>query len=151
MSQVYTLKHKSSLILAPQGASCVVVEGAPECLCPLGYTGDRCTTPLPSAPLHRPPTPEDSLNPVETPGVPLDIAVVVLAATTAALFLTVVVLSVIIFRLRRRPKVVRKRFISRSREAPILQASCGGEQGDGVTLDIEDCCNLTLCDTVRPH
>ena len=69
------------------------------------------------------------------------------------LTLVVVLLSVAVHRLRLRPRVVRKRFISVAggdvKDGPDRRASCGLPVEDSLQLDIENCCNMTLCETVR--
>ena len=118
-------------------ASCVIVQSEPECLCPPGYHGDRCHLD------------QDTLL-QETPLPSLDTTVLVWSLTTVTGVLTIIViiLSIMVHKLRVRPKVVRKRFIS--------VAGVSGEKGrgalpvqDGIQFDIENCCNMTLCETVR--
>ena len=69
------------------------------------------------------------------------------------LTLVVVLLSVAVHRLRLRPRVVRKRFISVAggdvKDGPERRGSCGLPVEDSLQLDIENCCNMTLCETVR--
>jgi len=78
----------------------------------------------------------------------LNILVVSLSATSFTLLLITGALAFVVFRLKQRPRIVRKRFISTSPPPVPSKNSCGGEDaGDGVRLDIEDCCNMTLCDT----
>ena len=120
-----------------EGAVCLVLEGAPECLCTEGREGDRCQVLLPPSP---------------APALP--VLLLVLASSTGVLVLLVLGLAVTVCRLRRRPRVVRKRFIAPPKAGPAGGAAgagaaqqCGGA-GDGVSLDIENCCNMTLCDTV---
>ena len=116
-----------------------MLEGAPECLCTEGREGDRCQVLLP---------------PGESPAPALPVLLLVLASSTGVLVLLVLGLALTVCRLRRRPRVVRKRFIAPPKAGPAGGAEgagagqrCGGV-GDGVSLDIENCCNMTLCDTV---
>jgi len=123
---------------------CRIVEGAPECFCPAGWSGDRCQ-------LH-----QDSNIPPSRDVVPLfdvsvadlNILVIALAVTSFILLLLTGALVLKVFRLKQRPRIVRKRFISTTAPPVPSENSCGGgDAGDGVRLDIEDCCNMTLCDT----
>ena len=82
-----------------------------------------------------------------------------LAYTTGLLSLVTIVLSVTLHRTRLRPRIVRKRFISvaapgsveRGNKKPKADTSgCGGlPVSDGLQLDIENCCNMSLCETVN--
>ena len=84
---------------------CRVVEGAPECFCPAGWTGDRCH-------LHQnsPPLPSRDIPPLLNVSVAdLNIAVISLAVTSFVLLVLVAALAIVIFRLKQRPRIVRKR------------------------------------------
>jgi len=126
---------------------CRIVEGAPECFCPAGWSGDRCQ--LQDQDSNIPQTTRDVVVPLLNVSVAdLNILVVSLSATSFILLLLTGALALVVFRLKQRPRIVRKRFISTSPPPVPSKTSCGGEDaGDGVRLDIEDCCNMTLCDT----
>jgi len=117
------------------GGTCLTLEGEPECLCRPGWTGDRCQLE----------TNKTVLSPLGSgPGaLAVPVLVWVLAALTATLATTVLALSCWVARLRRRPRVVRKRFIS----VPQSQQARPAADGSGVSLDIENCCDMTLCET----
>jgi len=120
--------------------ACRVVEGAPECFCPAGWSGDRCQ--------HQDSPAQDVVPLLDVSVASLNILVISLAVTSFVLFLLVVALALVVFRLKQRPRIVRKRFISTTSPSVPSGNSCGGgDAGDGVRLDIEDCCNMTLCDT----
>ena len=89
---------------------------------------------------------------------------ITLTTVSGVLIIVVIVLSFMVHRLRVRPKIVRKRFISigpahTGHSAPgdnigkeKRSGSCGGSSlpvQDGIEFDIENCCNMTLCETVR--
>ena len=139
------------------GGSCVLLEGEPECLCVAGREGARCQLEViqehqgeveqqQQQKLHA-----DSFLLLLSPP-SLHLLVYGLAATMAVLLIAVLLLSLYVVKLRRRPRV-RKRFIQGTAGRGVrnggleVKDSCGGAE-DGVTLDIENCCNMTLCDTV---
>ena len=130
--------------------TCVLLGEEPECLCGPGWAGDRCQERSSSAAAA-------SSDP--QPGAEGRDQVLVwsLASATGLLALATLVLSVAVHRLRLRPRVVRKRFISVSRpeaakdKARDSVTGCGLPVEAGVALDIENCCNMTLCETVRCH
>lgn len=122
---------------------CILLDGDPECLCQLGQLGDRCQV-VTSISTRE----EDSSSRA---------LILTLATTTGLLSLVTIVLSVSLHRTRLRPRIVRKRFISvaapgsedRGNKKPKTNASgCGGlPVNDGLQLDIENCCNMSLCET----
>ena len=129
-------------------ASCVILESEPECLCPPGYHGDRCQRV----------SGDTDLCSTDT------VTMITLTTVSGVLIIVVIVLSFMVHRLRVRPKIVRKRFISigpahTGHSAPgdnigkeKRSGSCGGSAlpvQDGIEFDIENCCNMTLCETVR--
>ena len=130
--------------------TCVLLGEEPECLCGPGWAGDRCQERSSS-------TAAASSDP--QPGAEERDQVLVwsLASATGLLALATLVLSVAVHRLRLRPRVVRKRFISVSRPEAAKEkargsvAGCGLPVEAGVALDIENCCNMTLCETVSCH
>ena len=127
-------------------ANCLVIEDQPECLCQPGHHGDRCQLTL----QHRDGTQSQTQLPLY-----------ILAGVSGLLALVIIFLSVTVHNLRLRPRVVRKRFISvagAGARAPEGKptGSCGlpVPVEDGIHLDIENCCNMTLCETVgvtSPH
>ena len=119
-------------------ADCLVIEDQPECLCQPGHHGDRCQLSL----HHRDETQSQTHLPLY-----------ILAGVSGLLVLVIIFLSVTVHNLRLRPRVVRKRFISvagAGARAPEEKPtrSCGLPVEDGIQLDIENCCNMTLCETV---
>ena len=131
------------------GGHCVILESQPECLCQPPYHGDRC---------HLSPVAiitSDSFCDTNN-----DILVMSLSITSGIMTIVVIILSVMLHRMRLRPRIVRKRFISvagqgSSPEAKNIVkqrsgsvASCGLPVEDGIQFDIENCCNMTLCETV---
>ena len=121
-----------------QQAECLVIEDQPECLCPPGHPGARC-----------------QLSREEGGAAQSDLALYVMSGVSGILSLVIIFLSVTLHKLRLRPRVVRKRFISvagagagarEKEEKP--RGSCGLPVEDGIQLDIENCCNMTLCETV---
>lgn len=124
-------------------ASCVVIESVPECLCSPGLEGDRCQYNVTQSSSGFPLTSISSVG-------SLQVIVFSLAAVTGILTVLLIVLSVIVCRMRKKPRVVRKRFISVARgenERKGPRSQCGLPVEDGITLDIDNCCNMTLCDT----
>lgn len=127
---------------------CLVIEDQPECVCQHGHTGDRCQL-IDVLDDHEAHDDHDK-DDVQYCDQKTDLPTYLLSAVTAVLALAVLVLSVAVHRLRLRPRVVRKRFISvaggggKKTEA---RPSCGLPVEDGVQLDIENCCNMTLCET----
>jgi len=125
--------------------TCVIVEGEPECICEDGLHGERCQIQT----LVQTETKDES---DDTRGDPW-LWVYILGTITGLLSLVVAVLSVKVHKMRLRPRVVRKRFISvpgtARKEAEIVKSnrSCGLPVQDGIQLDIENCCDMTLCDT----
>jgi len=128
---------------------CVIVEDEPECVCKDGFEGDRCELETLPGGLRGEET-EDNTTSESSHIPPL---VYILGGTTGGLTLVVVVLSVLVHKMRLRPRVVRKRFISvagsskKSTDSNTASSSCGLPVEDGIQLDIENCCNMTLCDT----
>ena len=128
---------------------CILLEADPECLCQLGHHGDRCQ--VITAPSSAPDTREEE----DTSSRAL---ILTLATTTGLLSLLTIALSVALHRMRLRPRVVRKRFISVAApgsgegsgdKKPRTGGGCGGlPVSDGLQLDIENCCNMSLCETV---
>ena len=88
-----------------------VVDGSPECFCPSGWSGDRCHLRQDSnSPLPQPQDPnQDGALLLNVSVAHLEVLVLVLAATSLALLLLVVALAVVIFRLKQRPRIIRKR------------------------------------------
>ena len=131
------------------GGNCVILESQPECLCQPPYHGDRC---------HLSPVAiitSDSFCDTNN-----DILVMSLSITSGIMTIVVIILSVMLHRMRLRPRIVRKRFISIAGQgsSPEIKnivkkrsdsmASCGLPVEDGIQFDIENCCNMTLCETV---
>ena len=89
-----------------------VVDGSPECFCPSGWSGDRCHLRQDSnSPLPQPQDPpQDEALLLNVSVAHLEVLVLVLAATSLALLLLVVALAVVIFRLKQRPRIIRKRW-----------------------------------------
>ena len=119
---------------------CVVIEDEPVCVCRPPHHGDRC---------HLGDT-EESAGDCQNKN---DLLLVIMSSVTVVLAMVVMILSVAVHKLRLRPRVVRKRFISVSgREEKVVgtepRPSCGLPVEDGIQLDIENCCNMTLCETV---
>jgi len=124
--------------------TCVIVEDEPECLCQNSYQGDRCQiTNLGTV------TDEKISSLPESCPHNNYILVVSLATVVGILSIIIIVLSIMVHKMRLRPRVVRKRFISVRKEADSEKTggSCGLPVDDGLQLDIENCCNMTLCDT----
>ena len=126
-------------------AKCLLIEDQPECLCPPGHHGDRCqlTEVVPLTLQQRDETQSH-------------LPLYILAGVSGLLALVIIFLSVTVHNLRLRPRVVRKRFISVAGAGAAARApegkpsgSCGLPVEDGIQLDIENCCNMTLCETVR--
>jgi len=131
----------------PHSTACRVVEGGPECFCPPGWSGDRCHLHQDSTILPTPPS-RHVVPLLNVSVASLNIIVISLAVACFLLLLLVAVLAITVHRLKQRPRIVRKRFISTTSPTVPSENSCGGgDAGDGVRLDIEDCCNMTLCDT----
>ena len=89
---------------------CVIIEDEPECLCKEGYEGDRCH-------IERLPgiirSQGHFLNTTSaTNSSQITTMVYILGGTTGVLSILVVVLSVFLHKMRLRPRLVRKRFIS---------------------------------------
>ena len=78
-----------------------MVEGAPECFCPAGWSGDRCQ--------HQDSPAQDVVPLLDVSVASLKILVISLAVTSFVLFLLVVALALVVFRLKQRPRIVRKR------------------------------------------
>ena len=89
-----------------------VVDSSPECFCPSGWSGDRCHLRQDSnSPLPQPQDPnQDGALLLNVSVAHLEVLVLVLAATSLALLLLVVALAVVIFRLKQRPRIIRKRW-----------------------------------------
>ena len=94
------------------------MDGSPECFCPSGWSGDRCHLRQDSnSPLPQPQDPSQPQDPNQDEALLLNVSVahlevlvLVLAATSLALLLLVVALAVVIFRLKQRPRIIRKRW-----------------------------------------
>ena len=136
-----------------EDGECVIIDDEPECLCQDGFQGDRCQVAnLPNE--NQVPIDTVSSSKFSAISENMNILVYVLGGTTGALTIVVIVLSVLLNRMRLRPRIVRKRFISvagaNRKDADISKpnSSCGLPVDDGIQLDIENCCNMTLCDTV---
>jgi len=134
--------------------TCIIIESEPECLCPSGFIGERCHMP------ESPESPESSqLNSTLCTYGITRVLVLVLGTSSGLLAFAVIILSLMVHRLRSRPRVVRKRFISvAGNGAPDKTASniyknkepspsCGLPVEDGIQFDIENCCNMVLCET----
>lgn len=81
---------------------CRVLEGAPECFCPAGWSGDRCQL--------QPDSSDRDVVPLLNVSVAgLNILVVSLAVTSAVLLLLLAALALVLFKLKQRPRIVRKR------------------------------------------
>ena len=143
--------------LCLHGGHCVILESQPECLCQPPYHGDRCHLLSPVAIITSSTTSIcDSNN---------DILVMSLSIISGVMTIIVIVLSIILHRMRLRPRIVRKRFISvagpggtEAGDNNIIKkrsgssASCGLlPVEDGIQFDIENCCNMTLCETVSKY
>ena len=124
---------------------CILLDSDPECLCQLGQFGDRCQV-ITAASQEEGETSSQAL-------------ILTLSTTTGLLSLVTIVLSVTLHRMRLKPRIVRKRFISvpppesgegGSNSKPRSGAGCGGlPVSDRLQLDIENCCNMSLCETVK--
>jgi len=118
---------------------CSMVENHPVCFCHSNQHGDRCEF-------------ADDVVPI-LPVSTLNQLMFVLPALLAIQFIVILVLSLLVTRHRKRPRIVRKRFISSSKTAKVKEVknSCSGSGvgggDDGIQLDIEDCCNMAMCDT----
>jgi len=137
-----------------EDGKCFVLEDEPECLCSEGFQGDRCQiAALPIVDEYKQTLANESSSKSSPTSGNLNILVYILGGTTGALTIIVILLSVLVNRLRLRPRVVRKRFISIAgadrKEGKMTKpsSSCGLPVDDGIQLDIENCCNMTLCDT----
>ncbi|XP_023331602.1 protein cueball isoform X5 [Eurytemora carolleeae] len=125
---------------------CEVVEGNSVCFCIPGYSGDRC-----------------EISPDVTEGyLPVHIMnylILILPILVTLQLIVIVVLAAAFIRYKRQPRIVRKRFISVTKPSNSKRkvgGGCGGGGGggggglpteDGIQLDIENCCNMTMCDT----
>ena len=125
-----------------EDGECILLDSEPECLCQLGHLGDRCQV----------------INDAEAMTQSLDIPcsrvlILTLSTTTGILCLVTILLSVHLHRMRLRPRIVRKRFISvADKEGSVKKTKTGCEGlpvSDGLQLDIENCCNMSLCETVN--
>jgi DNA-binding beta-propeller fold protein YncE len=124
--------------------NCEVVEGNPLCICASSYSGDRCEISSSSSCT-------EGFLPVQM----MNYLILILPILITLQFIVIIALSTAFIRYKRQPRIVRKRFISVSNKG--LKAknkdtkSCSGGGGlptdDGIQLDIENCCNMTLCDT----
>jgi len=119
-------------------------------LCPAGFHGDRCHL-IKKEEVEDQESQSDSeaeIQKVLIFGFPLsssNLQTIIILIFSASLML-ILVLSILcfcVFRLKKRPRVKRKRFISIHKGDRMRSQ----EQNSGITLDIEDCCNMTLCDT----
>lgn len=120
--------------------SCLQLEGMPLCICSPGWEGDRC---------EREMTGLLSLSPAS-----LELVVMGLSILSLLLIISLILLAIFLHRYRKRPRIVRKRFISVARDSKKDMSggvgptkSCGLAMEEGIQLDIENCCNMTLCDT----
>jgi len=138
------------------GSSCKVLEGEPQCLCAEGFHGERCNVMKESLQTMEPKIDtedaegnsakilqEKNVSTFSLPDSAIPILLILLVSTCIVLFLLVLVLCVCVCRMKNRPRVKRKRFIS------VQKGDIVKKQGQdcGVSIDIEDCCNMTLCDT----
>jgi len=139
-----------------ENGKCVIIEDEPECLCEEGFDGDRCEIRI-LLPLNQSNQMIGNTNTTvsTSPAMSsnINLLLYILGGTTVSLAIVVIALSVLVNKLRLRPRVVRKRFISlagankaegKDTKQPI---NCGLPVEDGIQLDIENCCNMTLCDT----
>jgi hypothetical protein len=132
-----------------EDGKCVIVEDEPECVCKDGFEGDRCEVENLPGSLRG----EETQHNTTSESSPITPLVYILGSTTGGLTLLVIILSVLLHKMRLRPRVVRKRFISvagpgkKSTDSNTASSSCGLPVEDGIQLDIENCCNMTLCDT----
>jgi len=128
---------------------CRSLEDLPVCLCDQGYEGDRCERQITSTAVVDVVTP---LLAVETLNTLVLLCFPILLGVQLVI---IIVLSICVHKNRKRPRIVRKRFISASKYADKVSAKgkniyCGDGKlptEDGVQLDIEDCCNMAMCDT----
>jgi len=133
-----------------EGGECVIIEDQPECICKDGFEGDRCQVEMLPGIIR---SQEHSESTTSTDSSYLTTLVYILGSTTGCLTIIVAVLSFFVHKMRLRPRVVRKRFISvagpgkKKLDSRSGSSSCGLPVEDGVQLDIENCCNMTLCDT----
>lgn len=116
-------------------AKCFIVSEEPVCQCHNGTSGDRC----------------EHVS-IETVDVDDDetLVYVVIGVGVVCVLLVLVVLGLTVntIKMKKQPRLVRKRFISGSNNKKMKVPS--GEvhdDGSGVSFDIENCCNMTLCDT----
>lgn len=69
---------------------------------------------------------------------------IILSVCLLVMIISVVVLSVLVFRLRRRPRV-KKRIIVNKNVTPLTYRPQSTEQCE---ITIENCCNMNVCETV---
>ena len=97
------------------------------------FSGERCEVSLNTS--------SDSCLSVESPNNEMFIAVVTLSATCVCLVLTVIFLTHRVHQLSKRPRLKRRRLTANKLD---LQP-----QHNGPVINIEDCCNMNICETVR--
>jgi hypothetical protein len=131
--------------------SCSIIDGHPVCSCPINHTGARCE--ISKEGLSAAISDEAYIN-----------LVYILPTIIAFQAVAIIILAVCLYKFRKRPRIVRKRFISASKYADkvdrshrkrrnkddtknIVRAAEHLGDGGGVQLDIEDCCNMAMCDT----
>jgi len=124
------------------GGECRVVEGHPLCLCSNNSRGDRC---------------EEGGEQVEgcpatVSGLSSSTLLIVLPVVCSFQLVIITALALAFYRYTKKPRIVRKRFVSVTREPKKSKKREGGCSGglpveDGIQLDIENCCNMKMCDT----
>ena len=83
------------------------MEGAPECFCPAGWSGDRCH--VQDQDSNIPPSRDVVVPLLNVSVADLNILVVSLAVTSFILLLLTGALALVVARLKQRPRIVRKR------------------------------------------
>jgi len=137
-----------------ENGKCVIIEDEPECLCEDGFEGDRCELKTLS-PLSQSHQMDGNTTVSNSPAISsnLNLLLYILGGTSICLAIVVIALSVLVNKLRLRPRVVRKRFISlagaNKSEGKDTKnpPNCGLPVEDGIQFEIENCCNMSLCDT----
>lgn len=137
-----------------ENGKCVIIEDEPECLCEDGFEGDRCELKTLS-PLSQSHQMVGNTTVSNSPAISsnLNLLLYILGGTSICLAIVVIALSVLVNKLRLRPRVVRKRFISlagaNKSEGKDTKnpPNCGLPVEDGIQFEIENCCNMSLCDT----
>jgi len=119
-----------------ESGQCIIIENQPECLCPEGFEGDRCEV---KSDLQ---SKENVTNKISDVSRDQNVSVYILGSVTVALSIVVIVLTIRVYKQRLRPRIVTKRFIAGTSRKK------GGVPGEEVIeLDVEDCCDMTVCDT----